>query len=163
VLRIHHEAHPAGARASRYNARVRPAHTSLVRALSDRLADESPRGIVSVYLFGSVAEDRAHRESDVDIAVLLDRAWYPTAKSRFEARLRLIGDLSSALGRQVDVVALNDAPPQFARRILTTGRPMFVADANADRAFLRIVLSRAADLEPFLRRMRRIKLAALAR
>jgi predicted nucleotidyltransferase len=116
-----------------------------------------------VYLFGSVAEDRAHRESDIDIAVLLDRAWYPTAKSRFEARLRLIGDLSSALGRQVDVIALNDAPPQFARRILTTGRPMFVADANADRAFLRIVLSRAADLEPFLRRMRRIKLAALAR
>jgi predicted nucleotidyltransferase len=149
-------------RVSRYNVRVRPSRERIDRALGDWLRGAGRRGIVSAWLFGSVAEDRAHRESDVDIAVLLDRSRYSTAKSRFETRLRLIGDLSSALGRQVDVIVLNDAPPQFARRILTTGRPLVVADADADHAFLRLVLSRAADLEPFLRRMRRIKLAALA-
>jgi hypothetical protein len=39
-------------------------------------ATQSP-GMISVYLFGSHAEHRAHRESDVDVGVLLDRAVSP--------------------------------------------------------------------------------------
>ncbi len=121
------------------------------------------RGVVSAYLFGSVAEGRAHRESDVDVGLLLDRGVHPSAAARFEIRLRLLTDLGVALRRDADVVILNDAPPQLARRIMTTGVPIVRTDAAADHAFRRAVLSRAADLEPFLRRMRRIKLASLGR
>jgi predicted nucleotidyltransferase len=32
------------------------------------------REVVAAYLFGSHASGRAHRESDVDVGVLLDRA-----------------------------------------------------------------------------------------
>src|SRR5438445_8007932 len=37
-------------------------------------------GVISAYLFGSHAEERAHRESDIDVAVLLDRKDYPDEK-----------------------------------------------------------------------------------
>lgn len=63
----------------------------------------------------------------------------------------------------IDVVILNDAPPHLGRRIVTEGRRVFCADPEADLAFVRDVQLRAADLEPFLRRMRRLKLDGLAR
>ena len=132
-------------------------HEALGRALA-----ASP-GVVSAYLFGSAAAGREHRESDVDLAVLLDRQVLPHAADRFELRLRLGGQLPGIAGREVDVVILNDAPPQLVRRIMTEGRQIFVADAVADHAHLRTMLSRAADLEPFLRRTRTVKLAALTR
>ena len=121
-------------------------------------------GVVSAYVFGSLSEGRSHRESDVDVGVLLDRQRHPTPAARFEARVRLAGDLGAALHRNdVDLVILDEAPPPLARRVVTTGRRVFCADPEADHAFTRTTLSRAADLEPFLRRMRRIKLDALRR
>lgn len=124
---------------------------------------EGTRGVASAYLFGSVAAGRAHRESDVDVGVLLDRRVYPRAVDRFEARLRLTALLQSATGGDVDLVVLNDAPPQFVRHIMTTGRRLVMPDADLDQTHLRVMQSRAADLEPFLRRARAVKLAGLAR
>ncbi len=130
-------------------------------ACTAALADS--KGLVSAYLFGSVAEGRAHRESDIDVGVLLDRAHFPDQTARFEARLRLIGTLEAAIGRPVDLVILNDAPPHLARHVMTRGRRLLVVDRHLDHAHLRTVCSRAADLEPFLRRMRAIKLEVLTR
>ena len=120
-------------------------------------------GVVSAYLFGSEAQGRAHRESDVDVAVLLSRNVYPRAADRFEVRLRLTGRLQAAVRREVDLVILNDASPQLVRRIMTGGCRLLVADPVVDHAHLRTMLSRAADLEPFLKRTRAVKLAALTR
>jgi predicted nucleotidyltransferase len=120
-------------------------------------------GLVSAYVFGSVTAGREHRESDVDVGVLLDRQMFPRPADRFDVRLRLIARLQAVTGRDVDLVVLNDAPPQLARHIMTTGTRLMVTDASLDRAHLCVVLSRAADLEPFLRRTRAVKLAALRR
>ena len=130
-------------------------------ALAEAL--EGTEGLVSAYLFGSVADGRAHRESDVDMAVLLDWATHPDAARRFDVRLRLISRLQAVSQRDVDLVVLNDAPPQLGRHIMTTGCRLVVLDPELDHAHLRVTLSRAADLEPFLRRMRAVKLAALSR
>lgn len=82
-----------------------------------------PEGLVSAYLFGSLAEGRSHRESDVDIGILLDRTKLPEKSGRFEVRIRLGSQLAVALGRNdLDIVALNDAPPSLAARIVTRGR-----------------------------------------
>ena len=122
------------------------------------------RGIASAYLFGSHAAGREHRESDIDVAVLLLWDRYPSDRDRFDARVDLISDLGAALGRNdVDLVILNDAPPLFGRRIIYEGQRVFLGDPAADHAFVRDVQLRAADLEPWLQRMRRIQLEALAR
>jgi predicted nucleotidyltransferase len=127
-------------------------------------AVQGREGVVSLYLFGSHAEGRAHRESDVDLGVLLDRGALPGARDRFDAALLLSTRLQAALGgRQVDLVVLNDAPPGLGRAIVSRGRRLVCTDEEADHAFVRDVQLRAADLEPFLRRTRRLKLESLAR
>jgi len=120
-------------------------------------------GIVSAYLFGSQAQGRAHRQSDVDVGVLLRYDVHPSSRARFDARLLLCAALAAAVGREVDVIVLNDAPPLLARHIALSGRRIFCADAERNHAFLRDVQLRAADVEPFVRRTRGVKLAALRR
>lgn len=137
--------------------------TTLRTALQASL-EPSGDGLVCVYLFGSQAEGRTHRESDVDIAVLLDRAAFPTRESRFEAGLQTLGRVSGILGRNdVDVLVLNDAPPTLAARVVTQGRPLYCSDPTAELRFRRDAMLRAADLAPFLRRMERLTLEALRR
>lgn len=136
---------------------------ALERKIGETLA-ESEAKIVSGYLFGSHAEGRAHRESDVDVAVLFDRAAHPDAADRFDNRLRISTSLQSALRTDhLDLVVLNDVPPGFGRAIVTRGRRCFLTDPEQDHQFVRDVQIRAADLDPFLKRMSRIKLEALRR
>jgi predicted nucleotidyltransferase len=119
-------------------------------------------GVAAAYLFGSYREGRAHKESDVDVGILLDRGTYPTRAARFEARLELINLLTHGLAPlDPDVVILNDAPPGLAARITTTGLLVCCRDPEAEHAFRRDAQLRAADLEPFLRRARAIKLRAI--
>ena len=127
--------------------------------------DGSPvPGVVSVYLFGSHASGRVHRESDVDVGVVLDRVIHATPQARFDARLRLTAHVGQQLGTaDVDLVVLNDAPPHLVRRVMTDGVRVSCADADADHAARRTALLRAADLEPFLCRARKAKLQAMVR
>ncbi len=134
---------------------------ALMTALSNALA--SRPGLVAAFLFGSEAEGRGHRESDVDVGLVLDRLVYPTAASRFDERLRLIGDLQAATHRQVDLLVLNDVPPLLARHVLSDGVPLTVPDVALFEDFRRIVLSRAADLSPRIALARRALLETLAR
>lgn len=142
-----------------------PARPADVAAAARRAVACAPvAGLVAAYLFGSHAEGRAHRESDVDVGVLFDRSVHPDARARFDAGVRLASHISAELRQPfVDVVVLNEAPPGLAARIATTGHALLVADAAAEHAFRRDAQLRAADLAPFLRRMRALKLAALAR
>ena len=117
-------------------------------------------GIVSVYLFGSVAEGREHSESDVDVGVLLDRAIYPNDRDRFECRLLLGTRFEDAVRRTADVIILNGAPPQLARAIVIRGERVYCTDSALDHAFVRDAQLLAADIDPWLQRMRTLKLAA---
>ncbi|HYN41247.1 MAG TPA: nucleotidyltransferase domain-containing protein [Thermoanaerobaculia bacterium] len=136
--------------------------SDLVRRLAVALASAAPRGLVSAYLFGSRACGRSHRESDLDLGVLVSRN--VDAAERFAERIRLAGLLPGLVGiRDVDLVVLNDAPPHLARHIVLDGIRVACADPEADHAFRRDVQLRAADLAPFLARTRAVKLEALAR
>lgn len=122
------------------------------------------REVVAAYLFGSHAEGRAHRESDVDVAVLLDRRLCPDPKERFEKRIELTTALIAALHENdVDLVVLNDAPPLLGRSIVLKGRLVHCSDREAEHAFRRDVQIRAADLAPFVEKARRRLLEALRR
>jgi len=131
-------------------------------ALDRFFSKREPGGVVSVYLFGSHGEARAHRESDVDIALLLDWKSYPGRRERFEQCLRLSALMSSVLGTDaVDTIVLNDAPPRLGAKIMATGKRLFCSNHHLDQAFLRDIQLRSADLSPFLDRTRRIKLAVI--
>ncbi|PWB73268.1 MAG: hypothetical protein C3F15_10025 [Holophagae bacterium] len=124
---------------------------------------EKRPAVASVYLFGSRAEGREHRESDLDLGLLLDRSVLPTRRERFDTAVRLSAELQAENATNpVDLVVLNDAPPLFARRIVTEGRRVYCRDLEIDHAFVRDVQLRAADLQPFLERMQALKLEALA-
>jgi len=131
--------------------------SSLRAALGEPGAPE----VASAYLFGSVAEGRAHRESDVDIGVLFAWRMHPTAADRFGAGVRLSGAVQAILGRTVDLVVLNDAPPLLGRHAVTCGRRILCHDERADHAYVRDVQLLAADLAPWLRRMRELELRVI--
>ena len=116
------------------------------------------KGTISAYLFGSFAEGREHRESDVDVGLVLDRNVHATERARFEVRVLLGTRIGDVVGRAADVVILNDAPPLFARAVVTRGKRIFCSDPEIDHAFVRDAQLRAADVEPFMRRMRGIAL-----
>ena len=136
--------------------------TRIVNGLASYFARQP--GVQAAWLFGSHREGRSHRESDVDVAVLLERGCFPDARARFEARVAMTTDIIALLHRnEVDLVVLNDTPPRFARRIVLDGRLLHCSDTEAEHAFRRDVQLRAADVGPFLDRMRRVKLTALSR
>ena len=137
---------------------------ALAELLHQHFATAAPEGLVAAYLFGSHAEGRAHADSDIDVAILLDRDGFRRPDQRWEAQERIAGEIIAATHQnRVDVVLLNDAPPELARAAVTRGTRVFCADAEATHAFVRSALSRAADLDPWLARMRRVKLEALRR
>jgi predicted nucleotidyltransferase len=120
--------------------------------------------IVSAYLFGSRAAGHRHRESDLDLAILLPPGRFAGGKELFERRLALASALMAELHEDsLDLIILQEAPPHLARRIVTEGRRVFCADPEVDAAFARDVQLRATDLDPFLRRTRAVKLRALRR
>lgn len=137
---------------------------SLVSVLARLFADAELPDVVAAYLFGAHAEDRAHRDSDVDVGVLLRYDEGVDRRARFETGVRLGAWLVAELRQPlVDLVVLNDVPPGLAAHIVTRGVPVHVADAELEHAFRRDAQLRAADLAPFLRRMRGLKLASLVR
>jgi predicted nucleotidyltransferase len=129
-----------------------------------RTALDGPgNGVVSVYLFGSRARGVAHAESDVDVGIVFDHVTLPDRAARARRALQLAPQLIAATHcNRVDVVALDDAPPELAARVISEGVRIVCADAEADHAFVRRTLLLAADQAPFLRRVRRLKLGAIA-
>ena len=115
---------------------------AVVRHLSGR------REIEAAYIFGSVAAGRTRKNSDIDIAVLVDRSVRPGRMLKY--RLQLMADLGSALRRSdVDVVILNEAPPLLAHRVLSQGKLVFERSASARVRFQVRTASLYLDLVPF--------------
>lgn len=141
----------------------REATPGVAGALAGYFAAQCLPGLAAAYVFGSRARGQAHRDSDVDVAVLFDPARVPDREERSRRAVRLCADLVGVTHENaLDVVVLNDAPPELAVSALS-GRRLYLADAEADRSFSRTAMLRLGDLRPFLDRTRRLKLEVLAR
>jgi len=116
----------------------------------------SPSRPVSVLV---VQSDGADRDANLYVTTALGIGDAP----KFQVETINASKLTGEQTENRAVVILNDTPPQFARRIMTEGQRLLSNDERQERAHLRMVLSRAADLEPFLRRTRSIKLRAVER
>ena len=127
--------------------------------LLQALHQEVGEGAALLYLHGSTARGEIHRDSDLDLAVLLDWKAFPTRLARSEARVGLLSAFMAATGRNdVDLVVLNDVTPILARSVVTEGRLLFCRDPDEELAFRTKTLLMAIDLEIFLAKFRSRKL-----
>lgn len=83
----------------------------------------------AAWIFGSVATGTAGPLSDVDVAVL------GAQTLSFDERCRLVVELGRAVGRQCDVVVVEDASPVLAMAIVDTGRRFLCRDVDAADAW----------------------------
>ena len=90
-------------------------------------------GVLSAYVFGSMAVGVERMHSDVDIAVRMDRRLQPG--EMFDLRLKLIEALEDLMGRSVDVIVLNTASLKMIHQIMKTGRMPYVTDPKEETAF----------------------------
>ena len=103
-------------------------------------------GLVAAWLFGSQAKGTATARSDVDIAVMVARPL------DLETRMDLSDALSSALGREVDVVDLERSSPILMNQVLRDGVLVLDLDHVRRLLFECTVPSRYRDLRRFRRR-----------
>jgi hypothetical protein len=105
------------------------------------------REIQAVYIFGSVVSGRTRRDSDIDVALLLNEK-SPCLKM-LDYRLRVAADISKAIGRSdLDLVILNGAPPVLAHQVLSKGKLVFERSRSARVAFHVRAVNRYLDTEP---------------
>ena len=123
----------------------------IIPKLREHFESGDPK-VVAAYLFGSVARGTARSESDVDVGVLFRETPPSTLAGQ---PMRLEGDLEQLLGRRVQVVVLNTAPPDLIARVLRDGVLILDADRSRRIRFEVDARNRYFDLLPFLRRYRR--------
>ena len=103
--------------------------------------------VVSLYLFGSSARARKTKESDIDIAVLIDESGFQKTdlerfrKEYFEASPRF------SL-RPVDIVILNTAPPFLKYQVLKKGRILFDRERKLRVRFTEKAIIEYLDYKP---------------
>ena len=110
-------------------------------------------GIAAVYLFGSIARGESRAGSDLDVAVLLEPA--PERRAYDSLRLDLRAELESEIGREIDLVVLNHAPPDLSHRVLRDSVLVIEPDPSARVRFEVRARNEFWDIKPYLDEYRR--------
>lgn len=97
-----------------------------------------------IYVFGSYAKDKNSKNSDLDIAVLLDGKYNPIIK------LNIIGDLVEIFNRDdIDLVILNDANSVLKHQIIKHGKVLYSDSEETKVSFEVKALKEYMDMEYF--------------
>ncbi|MDZ7804369.1 type VII toxin-antitoxin system MntA family adenylyltransferase antitoxin [Thiohalophilus sp.] len=97
-------------------------------------------------LFGSLATDRAGRDSDLDIAISLGR---PMTS---EEQMALISELGERIGRPVDLIDLTRVGEPLLGQIIRHGRLLVGEKADYTKLKVRHLLDQA-DFVPYQQRL----------
>lgn len=75
------------------------------------------------YIFGSYARCKTHSDSDIDIAILLDK----TSKFSMDDKSKIVSELMLILGTsKIDLVILNNANPVITYEVIRDGKIVFM-------------------------------------
>jgi len=114
--------------------------TQLKRAVCRLQKEES---ICAAFLHGSGAKDTLREDSDMDIALLLNRGKeFPPEK-----RLALAEELESVFGRTVDLGILSTNNLVYAKEVIEHGKVLFSKNRFLSEQFLSTCLSLYAALQ----------------
>lgn len=102
--------------------------------------------VVAAYLFGSRAQNRQRRGSDVDLAVLL---CHQQAANASDYRVQYMVELGRMLRLDVHPVIINAAGEELLRQVLARGKCVQVNDQRACALFRMSAYSRIADFDHY--------------
>lgn len=102
------------------------------------------------YLFGSAAQKRTGKLSDVDLAIFLDESL--DMEEKFNLELRLISDLGDIVKKRLDLVVMNDAPVSLNFEIIKANYPLLIRDKNLKVDLEHYIMSRYLDRQYYDRR-----------
>lgn len=120
--------------------------------LRDYFSSREDEELAAVYLYGSIARGTARHDSDVDVGLLFEGT-PPASLSGPAARVE--DDLEHLLGRRVQAVVLDRAPPDLVHRVLRDGELLLERDRSRRVRFEVSARREYLDLLPTLRRYRR--------
>jgi predicted nucleotidyltransferase len=94
------------------------------------------------YLYGSAAKNRLRSDSDIDIAVSVQR---PLS---IDERLNIINSLSKGLGREIDLVDLSTTHGLLLYEIMTKGKLILCKNTPLKTELMKEVVYFAEDFLP---------------
>ena len=100
--------------------------------------------IVFAYIFGSYVRKQLRSDSDIDIAIYLDK------KMDLDTYLDLKMKLTDACKREVDLIILNEATPLLKHQIYLYNRLLFTRDKSMESKFKVKTLFEYNDMKPYL-------------
>lgn len=103
--------------------------------------------VVLAILFGSIAQNRTHSYSDLDIAIAT------STPLTAQTHIAIIEDLALAFGRPVDLIDLNRTHNPLLHQILTKGRRVLCHDRTCYAELLLRMVYEEADFMPYYRRI----------
>ncbi len=114
----------------------------------------SPDRLIAAYLFGSVARGQHRTASDVDVGIVEGRRG-PLTLAGVDRVARLADELTRLLGKEVDVVPLDAAPPDFLHRVLVDRVLLLDGDHEQRIEFEIRARNEYFDIAPHLEQYRR--------
>jgi len=103
--------------------------------------------VILAILFGSIVNDRARSDSDLDIAIATSTPLTP------QTHIAIIEDLALAIGRPVDLIDLDRTHNPLLQQILTKGRRVLCQDQTRYAELLLRMVYEEADVMPYYRRI----------
>jgi predicted nucleotidyltransferase len=122
---------------------------------------QDKKGVIAVYLYGSIVTGKAAMISDVDIA-LLTTPYKDSVQSQM-ARVRYQVEISRLIRRDVDLVFLQEAGELLSFQILKRGQVIFERDREVHRSFRAFRLIQCLDFQFLENRMQRGMIGAMKR
>lgn len=106
--------------------------------------------LIAVYLYGSYASGKERHFSDLDIGLLLDKAYMRAAE---EKKYEYMVELSRLLRKDVHPVILNFAGEELAKQILIKGKCIMVNNPKELAQYKMVMFSKIADFAYYRKQM----------
>lgn len=100
--------------------------------------------IIFAYIFGSYAQGKMRTDSDIDIAIYLEK------KMDIETYLEIKMHLSEACKREVDLIVLNDITPLLKYQIYKNNILLFTRDKAIETRYKVKTLFEYSDMKSYL-------------
>ena len=116
----------------------------VIDRIKSYFTDKTP--VEAVYLYGSFVKERADKDSDIDIALFMKKL---DPKNPFAIpEVVFSQELSSLLGKEVEIQDLGSCSLEFAHRVLSEGKLIFCRNHQKRIDFETQTIKKYFDLRP---------------